>query len=256
MEVSVFEMRSPEGTRRGAFLRDISERRHVERLKDEFVAMVSHDLKTPLTAVRLSLGLLADGTMGPQPPKALDVIKIAGQNIDRLVDLTNDILDFKRIEAGRLELKLVPISIAEVIDGSLEVIRPLADERRLKLVVPFSSARLLGDPARLHQVMVNLLSNAVKFSPPEGSIAIDVVEQGGWVEVRVTDHGRGIPAEHRETVFEPFRQLSRSDAKLKGGTGLGLAICRAIVRQHGGTMGLESEIGKGSTFWFRISSAR
>ena len=238
-----------------AIYQDISERREVERLKDEFVAMVSHDLKTPLTSVRLSLGLLADGTLGPQTPKALEVIGIAEQNVTRLVNLINDLLDLKRMEAGAMELKLEPLAIQAVVDRSLEVVRPLANERGVKLEAAPTAALGIGDAPRLIQVVVNLLSNAVKFSPSGRTVRVEAAEPGDWVEVRVVDQGRGIPAEHRERIFEPFRQVQRSDSEMKGGTGLGLAICRAIVVQHGGSMGVESEAGAGSTFWFRIPAA-
>jgi PAS domain S-box-containing protein len=238
-----------------AIYQDISERREVERLKDEFVAMVSHDLRTPLTAVRLSLGLLADGTLGPQSEKARQVIAVAEQNVARVVNLTNDILDLKRIEAGRLQLKLETLAIQSVVERSVEAVRPLAVEKNLQLESFFSEALVRGDSQRLIQVVVNLLSNAVKFSDPGQAVRVEVSSPLPWVEVRVVDRGRGIPAEHREAIFEPFHQVRRTDASLKGGTGLGLAICRAIVAQHGGSVGVDSQVGRGSTFWFRLPSA-
>ena len=238
-----------------AIYQDISERREVERLKDEFVAMVSHDLKAPLTAVRLSLGLLADGTLGPQTEKAREVIAIADQNVNRLVNLINDTLDLKRIEAGGMELKLEPVPIQAVIDRSIEAVAPLASERGVRLDARPSTAIVRGDDSRLIQVVVNLLSNAVKFSVSGKTVRVEVSSAPECAEIRVVDQGRGIPAEHRETIFQPFRQVRRSDAEIKGGTGLGLAICRAIVVRHGGSIGFESEVGKGSTFWFRLPAA-
>lgn len=227
----------------------------MERLREELVAVVSHDLKTPLTSVRLSLGVLADGTLGPLGPAAKNVVAIAERNVDRMVKLANDLLDLKRLEAGRLEMHIEPLPIQSVIDRCFEVVRELAIAQGVILHGGCSATRVMGDGERLAQVITNLLSNAIKFSPPAGHVTVDVREVEGWAEVRVTDEGRGIPPGFQETVFERFRQVSPGDSREKKGSGLGLAICKAIVVQHGGTIGVESEEGKGSSFWFRLPLA-
>ena len=241
------------------FVSDISERKRreeerqeVERLKDEFVAMVSHDLKTPLASIRLSLELLGDGTLGPVSPKARDVITVAEKNVARMMNLANDILDLKRLDAGRMHLDLERLPVQTPIDRAFEVVQPLASARGVRLVGGTWSLAVRGDATRLTQVMVNLLSNAVKFSPPDSTVTVTVSGIGEWVEVRVLDRGCGVPAEHQQAIFEPFRQVRSSDSHVRGGSGLGLAICRAIVLQHGGSMGVESEPGKGSEFWLRL----
>ena len=127
---------------------------------------------------------------------------------------------------------------------------------RITIPAPATETRVVGDLDRLVQVLVNLLSNAVKFSPPAGTVAVEVAERDGYAEVSVRDQGRGVPAHRREAIFERFEQVESSDARQKGGSGLGLAICKAIVEQHGGKIGVSSEPGHGSTFWFRIPSRR
>jgi len=232
------------------------ERRHVERLKAEFVTMVTHELRTPLTSVKISLGMLADGMAGELPGRARDVVKVADRNVGRLVHLINDIMALERLDAGRLEMQLEPVPVQEIIDLSLESVRAVAAAEGIGFEEPETqTAMVMGDRDRLVQVMVNLLGNAVKFSPVGGHVRIAVTEEPGWVELNVTDSGRGIPTGQERVVFEPFRQLTASDAREKGGTGLGLAICKAIVEQHGGAIGVISQEDKGSVFWFRVPAA-
>jgi hypothetical protein len=254
-ELSLFEFRTPAGRHFAGSIRDVSERHEVERLKKEFVSTVSHELRTPLTSIRGSLGLLAGGALGELPAEAKEVIEIAERNTIRLISLINDILDLERLESGKLEMRFAPTLLASVLARSLEAVRAFADQQTVALEAGPSSAMMLADEDRLVQVMVNLLSNAVKFSPAGSTVAIVTKETPRWVEVRVKDSGRGIPEAHLGAIFERFKQLEASDARQKGGTGLGLAICKAIIEQHQGTIGVESEEGQGSTFWFRVPAA-
>ncbi len=251
-ELSLFEFRTPEGRRLGGSIRDISQSREVERLKKEFVSTVSHELRTPLTSIRGSLGLLAGGVLGKLPPEAVEVVAVAERNVVRLVALINDILDLERLDTGRIEMRFETVTLASVFTRSLEAVSAFAVQEGILLESASTPGEVWGDGDRLVQVIVNLLSNAVKFSPRGGVVRLSATSNAGWAEVRVTDQGRGIPASFREAIFERFRQVEASDARQKGGSGLGLAICKSIIEQHGGSVGVESEEGRGSTFWLKL----
>lgn len=254
-ELALFEFRTQEGRWFGGSIRDLSGSREVERLKREIVSTVSHELRTPLASIRGSLGLLAGGVLGQLPPEAADVVAVAERNVLRLVKLTNDILDLEKLDTGRIGPRLEEVSLSSIFDRSVEAVRSFADQEAVAIEVESTGAKVLADGDRLVQVIVNFLSNAVKFSPRDSAVRLSCVEEEGSVEVRVSDQGRGIPDALREAVFERFLQVEVSDARQKGGSGLGLAICKAIIEQHGGSVGVESEEGRGSVFWFRLPAA-
>lgn len=236
---------------------DVSERREVERMKKEFVSTVSHELRTPLTSIRGSLTLLAVGAMGLLPEQAKKVVSIAERNTIRLIGLINDILDIEKLEAGKLDMVMEDVPLSNVFERSEQAVNTFAANNGVILDIRPSQLAVHADGDRLVQVIVNLVSNAVKFSPKGASVTVTSKEiPGGLIEVHVTDRGRGIPEAFKNRLFQRFQQVEASDAKKKGGTGLGLAICKGIVEQHGGTIGVESEEGKGSTFWFRIPKAK
>jgi len=235
--------------------RDVAERREVERMKDEFISVVSHELRTPLTSIRGSLGLLAAGQLGEVSEKGRRMLEIAVQNTDRLVRLINDILDIERIESGRVTMELRAVDAAELARHSAEVMAGMAEKAGVRLTVRGERQALEADPDRILQVLTNLLSNAIKFSPRGGEVVLATGRGEGEAVFRVSDRGRGIPADRLESIFERFSQVDSSDAREKGGTGLGLAICRSIVQQHGGRIRVESRPGEGSTFTFTLPSA-
>ncbi|NTX63492.1 response regulator [Myxococcus sp. CA051A] len=241
-----------------AFVRDITERKEVERMKNEFVSTVSHELRTPLTSIRGSLGLLEGGIVGELPEQALDMVRIARSNTERLIRLINDILDLEKMEAGKLELKLAPLEGPELVDATFSGLRGVADAAGVALrAVVEDAPRVKGDRDRLIQVLTNLVSNAVKFSPRGAEVAVHVrLEAPGRVRFSVVDRGPGIPEVQRGQLFARFHQLDGSDTRSKGGTGLGLAISQAIVNQHGGSIEVESALGTGSTFTFTLDAAR
>ncbi len=212
-------------------------------------------MRTPLTSIRGSLGLLASGVVGPLSADAVEVVAIAERNAVRLMALINDILDLDRLETGTIELRFAQVPVESILHRALDSLTAFAHQRGIAVEMPEASSAIWADEDRIVQVVVNLLSNAVKFSPPGGAVTIAVEPQDGWVEFRITDRGRGVPLADRQAIFERFRQVEMSDAREKGGTGLGLAICKSIVEQHGGTIGVESEEGRGSTFWFRLPGA-
>jgi signal transduction histidine kinase len=225
------------------------------RHKQEMIAMVSHDLRTPLTSVQAALTMLSTGVMGELPSDAGKEVLIAEKNTDRLIDLINDLLDIERLEAGTLQIDPSNVDLAPILESSNDTVQKLAKEKKVNIHIESTGLAVFVDRNRIVQVLVNLLSNAIKFSPPNTTISIEAKELAGQVELRVKDQGRGIPEENLSTVFERFKQVKKSDADRGKGTGLGLAICKAIIDGHGGEIGVESQEGKGSTFWFRVSLA-
>ncbi|HYC91452.1 MAG TPA: PAS domain S-box protein [Thermoanaerobaculia bacterium] len=255
-ELSLFEFYAADDQRHfAANLLDVSERHVVERMKRDFISTVSHELRTPLTAIRGSLGLLASGVVGELPAEARPVISVAERNSIRLISLINDILDFDRLESGKMTMQLRPTPLKPVLERSIESISAVALQDGVRIELHCNGASVLGDEERLLQVTVNLLSNAVKYSSRGDTVTVSASVEGESVEVRVADRGRGIPADLQKKLFHRFERADSSDARPKPGTGLGLAICKAIVEQHGGAIGVASREGMGSTFWFRIPAA-
>jgi signal transduction histidine kinase len=229
--------------------------KEVERLKNGFLSTVSHELRTPLTSIRGALGLLASGALGALSDEVGEVVAIAERNAVRLIALVNDILDLERLETGTIELQFAQVPVESILRRALESVATFGQKHGVTVEAPEVSSMIWADADRIVQVLVNLLSNAVKFSPPGSVVTIGVGLRESWVEFRVTDRGRGVPVSHRRAIFERFRQVETSDAREKGGTGLGLAICKSIIEQHGGTIGVESEEGSASTFWFRVGTS-
>lgn len=249
IDVALGPMHLPTGTHIVAIIRDVSERKRIEQLKDEFVSTVSHELRTPLTSIAGSLGLLGGGAAGPLPDKAHRLIQIAHSNSQRLVRLINDILDIEKIESGKLRLDLGPLDLRDVAERSIDGVRGYADELGVTLsLAPGDAAPIRGDIDRLIQVVTNLLSNASKFSPSGSVVSVTVDQESRVARLSVSDHGPGIPDSFRPRIFTKFAQADSSNTRAKGGTGLGLAIAREITERHGGRLWFESTIGEGSIF--------
>jgi PAS domain S-box-containing protein len=231
---------------------DITERRMLDRMKQEFVQMVSHDLRTPLTSVRGALSLLMDGAVDPSKPQGQKRILDAQANVDRLINLINDLLDIEKLESGGLTLAKVPVDLKSAVVEAVENVRGYSDQQGVELEDSLVDATVLADRDRLIQVVVNLLSNAVKFSEKGQTVTIQIERDGDRAKVLVVDRGRGIPKDKLGAIFDRFHQVQSDDRKRGVGTGLGLAICKSIVEGHGGSIGVASENGAGSTFWFSI----
>ncbi|MBS2007979.1 MAG: PAS domain S-box protein [Cyanobacteria bacterium SZAS TMP-1] len=231
---------------------DITDRKKAEQLKRDFVAMVSHDLRTPLASVELSLKLLTGGACGVLPVKAVENITEAQHNLAFVMILINGLLEFERMNAGKLRLRLAEINMADVLTRSLEAIQPLAERDGVTVTADHPDIDFIGDENRLIQVVVNLLSNALKFAPKGSTIKVTTVASSSSREltVKVKDNGPGIPAAEQTRIFQRFERIEQANSA--DGAGLGLAICKAIVEQHGGTIGVESVEGQGSTFYFTV----
>lgn len=239
---------------RVAAIRDISERKRIESLKDEFVSVVSHELRTPLTAIHGSLGLLRGGVAGLLPEKADQMLEIAARNSQRLLLLINDILDMQKIESGQMKFVHQPFDVGALLQNAIEHNASFAQtyDVRLEIAQNALDTRILGDTNRLGQVLTNLISNAVKFSPPGGVVQLAACLEGETVRVEVRDTGPGIPSSFHGQIFQKFAQADASPTRRQGGTGLGLSICKAIIDQLGGTIGFETQSGKGTTFYFEL----
>ena len=233
--------------------RDLTRRREVDRLKSEFVSVVSHELRTPLTSIHGSLGLLSSGLLGSEKGKRM--LEIAANNTDRLIRLLNDILDIEKLESGAVQMNRTLCDAGDLIRRSAEVMKAMADEHKITITIAEVRTTIEADSDRILQCLTNLLSNAIKFSDPGSQVSIKAVVAADDVQFEVTDHGRGVPVDKRESIFERFHQVDASDSRRRGGTGLGLAITRSIVLQHGGRIWVTSELGKGSSFFFTIPLA-
>ncbi len=227
--------------------------KELDKLKSDFVSMVSHELKTPLAAMRTSAQVLNMGGAGEETKQ--EMMDIILRNIDRQTNLVNDLLDLSRIESGRMELKIGSVSLDSVIADSIESVKQAVSEKGIKLNVeiPEGISLVKGDREKLTQVVINLLNNAIKFTPRSGEISIKARELNGQVEVKVSDTGIGIPPEDLDKVFDKFYQVDSTLTREAGGTGLGLAICKGIIEAHNGHIWAESELGRGSTFIFRLA---
>jgi signal transduction histidine kinase/DNA-binding response OmpR family regulator len=239
----------------------LTERSQLDNLKDEFVSTVSHELRTPLTSIRGALGLLSSGVIGDVDAKALNLLRIATTNTDRLIRLINDILDIERMESGRAPLQVRRCALRELCQQSIDTMSAMAEANKIHLeLVPSASSTggppeplfFDGDSDRILQVLTNLLSNAIKFSPPDSAVRIHAEATSDAILLKVSDEGRGIPPEKLDSVFERFQQVEPSDARQKGGTGLGLSICRSIVQQHSGSIWAQRNLGPGTTFYVML----
>ena len=237
----------------------LNHRSELDTLKDEFISTVSHELRTPLTSIRGSLGLLSSGIMGDLDPKAQNLLRIAVTNTDRLIRLINDILDLERMDSGRAPLQVRRCSLRDLVQQAADTMAGMAAESTVRIVLeaPPSSTSpealyFDGDSDRILQVLTNLLSNAIKFSPAASTVRIHVDATPDSILLKVSEEGRGIPADKLDAIFDRFGQVEPSDARKKNGTGLGLAICRSIVQQHSGSIWAQRNLGPGTTLYVML----
>lgn len=231
---------------------DLSDRYELQKLKDEFLSVVSHDLRTPLATVNVFLSsLISDRQLSASRLKSA---QLAHDEVNRLMRLVDTLLDLSMLRAGKLTLNKIKLNPAYHLERIVDTFRNLAEQKQIVLDDDAVSADVLADPDRFYQVVQNFLGNAVKFSPPGGKITIRGVEEESLYRIEVKDDGPGIAKEHQNKIFDRFERAKAEDAK-HGGAGLGLSICKLIVEQHGGQIGVQSEPGQGSRFWFTLPLA-
>ena len=235
-----------------SMVEDITERKAVEQIKNEFISIASHEMRTPLTSIHGVLKLLCAERLGELSEKGKVMADMALRNSDRLVRLVSDILDLERMESGKDEITKTNCNSVKLIHQAVDTVFSMAQLQQITLETDAKSIEFLGDRDRLTQALINLLSNAIKFSPANSKVKVSAQLQNDNVLFSVTDRGRGIPTDQLEKIFERFQQVDASDSRKKGGTGLGLAICRYIIEQHKGKIWVDSTYGKSSTFFFTI----
>lgn len=233
-------------------VKDVSREYEAERLKQSFMAMVGHELKSPLMSIHVCLEMLGKGFFGNLNDEGIVSVKTAEESVVRLIGLVNEILDAEKLESGTISIAPQKINLDKIFEMAANAVSGLAEAKKVRIYRGKEDIELIADSNRLVQVIVNFLSNAIKFSSHNSKVELYARVSGDFVEVSVEDKGRGVPREHQEMIFERFHQVSPGDAKERGGTGLGLAICKAIVEAHGGKIGVESDSSEGSRFWFTI----
>lgn len=236
--------------------RDITTRKQVENLKSEFVAVVSHELRTPLTAIIGALGLLTSGAAGDLSEQALLMTDIAYRNSERLLGLINDILDFEKIESGKIDFDFKRLNLLSLVEDTLQINQPAASQNNISLCLEADQAPaqpiVMADRNGLSQTLTNLLSNAIKYSPAGLAVKVSITASPNRYRVTVSDQGPGVPLEFRDYIFNKFAQADSSSTRRIGGTGLGLSIAKAIIENHGGEIGFNSKVGQGSAFFFEL----
>jgi PAS domain S-box-containing protein len=233
-------------------IHDDSERKQAERMKQEVVAMITHDLRTPVATLRNVLEMLSADMFGKLDERGKGMLKVADTSTAQMLSLINDLLDIEKIKAGMLELNLADVDLDAVLDSTCNALSPAALERQITVEVRRASVQVIADEERLARVITNLVANALKFSPPKTTISVFADKQDGFAKISVQDEGRGIPEQLLPSIFDRFTQVKSSDARLKGGSGLGLSICKALVELHGGTISATSIKNQGSTFSFTV----
>ncbi len=251
---------SQDGEKLGAVMvyQDITQRKEIDQMKNEFISTVSHELRTPLTSIRGSLGLIMGGAMGVVPKEMAALLEIACNNSERLVRLINDILDTEKIESGKMIFHFNRTDLSKLIEQAVVANKPYADKYHVTYTIKDSlpNVQALIDADRIRQVLDNLLSNAAKFSKSGGTITVSMQRHDGFIRVAISDTGSGIPQEFQSRIFSKFYQADSSDVREKGGTGLGLSICKSIVESHNGKIGFESTQNVGTTFYFELLEAQ
>lgn len=235
------------------FITDITQRKHLEQMKNEFVSTVSHELRTPLTSIAGSLGLINGEALGPVPNAMREMLSIAQSNSQRLRQLIDDLLDMDKLLAGKMSFIPQQLDIDSFLAECVTSHQGFARQHDVQLTYTGGPvAQITADPMRLQQVLSNLLSNALKFSPAGSQVLLSAQALGGQIRILVVDQGPGVPAEFVDRLFEKFSQADASDRRQKGGTGLGLAISKELMERMGGCIGFYPRPGGGSVFWVEL----
>ncbi len=235
-------------------LEDVTRFKQLDQMKSEFIATVSHEFRTPLTSIKMAVGILLEEVLGQLNARQRDLLYATRDDCERLTKLVKELLDFSRLESGTYQRRSEVLDLRRVLEDALAPLRLLfqKQEVQLHLALDPQLPALWGDPQQLSWVVNNLVSNALRYTPPQGQVAISARCEQDMVQIEVADTGRGIPAEALETIFDKFVQVKDAKESTPGSVGLGLAIAREVVEGHGGKISVASAIGKGSTFYFTL----
>ncbi|HTO99209.1 MAG TPA: HAMP domain-containing sensor histidine kinase, partial [Myxococcales bacterium] len=230
---------------------DVTRLVRFDELKNDLVATVAHEFRTPLTSLRMAIHILLEGTVGPIGDKQADLLAAAREDCERLQDIVDDLLDLSRIQAGKVEVQPAPISAKSLVDNALASRSAAAAAAKVRLAADIGEPVLpvLADAERIALVLDNLIGNALRHGPPGSEVMVRASPEQDSVRFEVSDQGEGIAPEYRQRIFEKFFRIPGTKGE---GVGLGLYLSREIVLAHGGEMGVESEVGKGSRFWFTL----
>ncbi|CAN5181821.1 hypothetical protein BH10CYA1_BH10CYA1_40700 [soil metagenome] len=231
---------------------DVTERKNIERLKQDFIGMISHDLRTPLMSIASSIALVQSGALGWCSDEVVKDLNGAEKTVDRLIAMINDLLDFEKMEAGKMQFTIAPVVMDEVVVEAFREVKSLAEAKQIRLESQDTSISVMGDREKLMQLLINLLANAIRYSPEGATVTVECISKHELVEVAVKDEGPGVPEGFHESVFAPFESAPGSKQTSEGGTGLGLAICKLIIEGHSGEIGVRNRAGRGSEFWFTL----
>ena len=238
-----------------AVIRDVTTLRELEQAKSDFVSTVSHELRTPLTSIKAYTATLRRGDVNFDEQTRQQFLRVIEEETDRLTRLISDLLDMSRIDSGRMELKKREFDLLRLAEIVVEKLRSQTSKHLIQMSAPHESMTVHADPDKIEQVFVNLVDNAVKYSPEGGKIVISLEMQRHLIKCSVSDQGVGIPVEHIPHIFEKFHRVDNRSTREVYGTGLGLYLSKSIVEAHGGSIWVESEFGRGSTFYFTLPLA-
>lgn len=243
---------SPAFQRIFATAEDVSTEKNLERVKQDFIAKLTHDMRSPLGSVKLTLSAFSENCFGELPAAATRVIQRAQSGLSRVLLLIDEILDAEKLSSGDLSLDLDEQKIHSIASLVVDEFKAQAEQKQIELSLNHSDLRVVADANLIVRVLSNLLSNAISFTPEQGNIAIEIWPSDNYALLKVTDCGPGVPPEYQELIFERFATLDTMKSSKRKSSGLGLNICKEIIKAHGGKIGVESKPGAGSTFWFTL----
>lgn len=230
-------------------IQDTTEQYRLEQLKRDFVSMLSHDLRSPISNLQILLTMLADGDFGKLEAEGTKRVVNARNSTEQLVKMVSELLDLEKMEEGLFSLNKIECSLSSIVDGAIDDVYELCESKDLEVESSLGDYNINCDKDQVRRVVVNLLTNAIKFAPRDSKVAIKVEQENKALTVSIADQGPGISEEKQETIFDRYKQ---ADSEQSVGSGLGLAICKAIVEAHSGNINVSSEIGKGSIFSFSL----
>ena len=234
---------------------DITDRMTLERARDDFIAQLTHDMRSPLAAVVMTLALFSEKVFGELPPKVYESIDRAQSGLRRVLGLISEILETEKLKTSSQTMELVHFSLHEICKKIFSELEALSHERKVQFVLEGPELKVMADYNLITRVFSNLLSNALSFSPEGSKITVEILRSSDSALVRITDMGPGIHQDYHRMIFERYKTPKQLESK-RVSTGLGLWICREVVTAHGGKIGVESELGKGSTFWLTLPIAK